>query len=74
MSDYIDSAGVDWGYPLDLADITSAGLDIETGSRMPWRRPGETQAEYIARIVPFYPDQADDVPRWYDVTTTYPEN
>lgn len=63
-----DPNEVIWGFPLDLADWESWAV-----AHRPWRHPGETLADYLARIVPAFPDHStEEIARWFEHTSTYP--
>jgi hypothetical protein len=63
-----NSERVVWGYPLDLADWTSY-----RDAHRPWRNPGETQAAYVARVGPFYPDfTPEEIAGWFASASTLP--
>lgn len=57
-----------WGYPLVLADWQSWYV-----GHAPWRRAGETSADYAARVAPAFPDYStEEIARWFDHASVFP--
>lgn len=66
MIDY--STDPDEGINLVVADFASWAI-----GHLPWRTPGETSPEYVARVAPFYPDHtAEEVAQWYEHASELP--
>jgi hypothetical protein len=54
-----NSERVVWGYPLV--------------AHRPWRNAGETQATYVARVAPFYPDfTPEEIAQWFESASVLP--